>query len=39
MANRENAIAQLEELKSNIRVYASDAIKDKDYKDTFYFQE
>ena len=33
MTNKENAIAHLEELKSKIRVYASEAIKDPDYKD------
>ena len=33
MANRENAIAQLEELKGKIRAYAADAIEDPEYKD------
>ena len=33
MANKEKAIAQLEELKSKIRVYATDAIENPDYKD------
>ena len=33
MANRENAIAQLEELKDKIRAYAADAIEDPEYKD------
>ena len=33
MANRENAIAQLEELKGKIRAYATDSIEDPNYKD------
>ena len=33
MANRENAIAQLEELKGQLRAYAADAIEHPEYKD------
>ena len=33
MTNKENAIAKLEELRSQIRVYAANAIEDPNYHD------